>query len=91
MLVAEDYENLAAVAIAGLAGEIVLYGPAGASSGASNDQTEATRWLVRARQATLPYDPDVFEHGQASDRGSERMRSAFHAAVQEDSERLLSE
>lgn len=92
IVTAAGYRDLAALCLAGLAGEMALYGgPQSVSSGSSVDQAAATRWLVRARQATLPYDPDVLEQGQESDRGSERMRSALHAAVQEESARLLTE
>jgi cell division protease FtsH len=85
------YRDLAALCLAGLAAEMVIYGPQGVSSGSSSDQAEATQWLIRARDAQLAYDPDVFESGRASDRGSERMRGASHAGVEQDAARLLVE
>ena len=39
----------------------------------------------------MPYDRDVLERGHESDRGSERMRAALHAAVEDDAARLLAE
>jgi cell division protease FtsH len=91
IVTAAGYRDLAALCLAGLGGELVIYGPDGVSSGSSSDRLEASRWLLRAREARLPYDPEVFESGQSSDRGSERMRSAVHAAVEEQAARLLTE
>ena len=86
-----EYRTLAGLCLAGLAGEILIYGPKRCVFRLSADQAAATRWLLRARQAVQAYDPDVLETGQDSDRGSERMRSVLHAWVQEESERLLAE
>jgi AAA+ superfamily predicted ATPase len=88
---AGEFRSLAGMALAGLGAEMVLYGAAGASSGASRDQVKATEWLIQSREATLPYDRDVLERGHESDRGSERMRAALHAAVEDDGARLLAE
>ena len=88
---AAGFRDLAGMALAGLAAEMLLYGAEGVSSGSSADQAKATGWLLRSREVAMPYDRDVLERGQESDRGSERMRAALHAAVEDDAARLLAE
>jgi hypothetical protein len=91
IVTATGFRDLAALSLAGLAGESVFYGPAGVSLGSTHDQGEATRWLIRSRDLRLPYDRDVLEQGHESDRGSERMRAALHVAVEDEGTRLLAE
>ncbi len=91
ILDAAGLRDLAGMALAGLAGEMICYGPTGVSIGPSGDRTNATRWLIRAREVCLPYDPDVLESGSESDRGSERMRAATHTTIEADASRLLAE
>lgn len=85
------FRDLAAMCLAGIASEQIIYGADGVSSGSGSDQAEATHWLIRAREAARPYDREVLERGQASDRGSERMRGDLYAAAAEDAARLLTE
>lgn len=85
------FRDLAALALAGLAGELIWFGVDHISDGPSKDRAQATSWLTRWRETTLPYDPDVLEHGMESDRGSERMRAAIHAEIEQESAKLLAE
>jgi SpoVK/Ycf46/Vps4 family AAA+-type ATPase len=85
------FRDLAAMALAGLAGELICYGVDHISDGSSRDRAQATTWLTKWREATLPYDPDVLEQGSMSDHGSERMRAAIHAEIEQESAKLLAE
>jgi len=73
------FRDLAAMCLAGMAGEQIIYGADGVSCGSGTDQAEATLWLVRSRETARPYDREFLERGQASDRGSERMRGDLYA------------
>lgn len=91
LVTAAGLRDLAAMSLAGLAGELLFYGADGVSHGSSEDQAGATRWLIRSREAAMPYNRDVMERGSESDRGSERMRAALHAGIEDDAARLLAE
>lgn len=91
IVTAVGFRDLAGFALAGLAGELILFGPDGVSVGSSSDRADATRWLIQAREVAAPYERDVLEFGHESDRGSERMRAALHAALEVDAARLLGE
>jgi hypothetical protein len=90
IVTAVGFRNLAGFALAGLAGELILFGPDDVSVGSSTDRADA-RWLIQAREVAAPHDRDVLEFGHESDRGSERMRAAVHAAVEVNAARLLAE
>lgn len=85
------FRDLAGMALAGVASELLWYGVEHVSEGTATDRESATSWLIKAREVALPYDPDVLERGHMSDRGSERMRAAIHAAVERDAAELLTD
>ena len=75
--------GLAELALAGDVAEVVVFGPGGGSEGSEHDKARATELLWGLIQARKPYHPTVLEQGQASDRGSERMRAGWHAEVEQ--------
>jgi ATPases of the AAA+ class len=91
IVTAGDYVDMAAMHLAAIAGDTISGGAASVSGGSANDRARATEWLVRAREAGLPYHPEVLERGTDSDRGSERMRAATHASLEDDAHQLLTE
>ena len=86
------YRSLAGMALASLACER-LFGTDGdgIAAGSSGDRAKATEWLRRSLELALPYDRDILERGHESDRGSERMRAALHASIEEAATDLLAE
>ena len=89
LITAADYEDLAGMALAGMAGEIVVGGWGAVTQGAAIDRAGATQLLTDAWNAGRPIDASVFEQGARSDRGSERMRAGTHVVVEEAASRLL--
>ena len=77
----------AAIALAGLAGEELLYGTDGIGVGTTSDITRATKSLRRlandlaASERLGPIDVDELESGQNSDRGAEPMRADLYDTV----------
>jgi SpoVK/Ycf46/Vps4 family AAA+-type ATPase len=74
--------RLAEVALAGQAAEVLAYGNAGRAAGNGSDKYKATELLFEFLRTQHPYDPAALESGESSDRGSERMRSGWHAEVE---------
>jgi ATP-dependent Zn protease len=79
---AERLRELATIALAGIAGDRLTGGPDAVSNGSAADRTGATQYLIELVGLGLTYDPASLESGGSSDRGSERMRAALHAAVE---------
>ncbi len=77
----------AAIALAGLAGEELLYGADGVGVGVTGDVSRATKALrrlagdVAGSERLGPVDADGLESGVRSDRGSEPMRADLYDAV----------
>jgi hypothetical protein len=87
------YRSLAGMALASLACErlFATEGSNGIAAGSSGDRAAATEWLRKSLELALPYDRDVLERGHDSDRGSERMRAALHASIEDAASDLLAE
>ena len=84
------YRDLAGMALASVACErLFASDDLGIAAGSGGDRAKATAWLRRSLEIGLPYDQDVLESGQSSDRGSERMRAALHASIEEAASELL--
>jgi ATP-dependent Zn protease len=79
---AQRLRELATIALAGIAGDRLTGGPDAVSNGSAADRTGATQYLIELVGLGLTYDPASLESGGSSDRGSERMRAALHAAVE---------
>jgi SpoVK/Ycf46/Vps4 family AAA+-type ATPase len=73
---------LAEVGLAGQAAETIVYGSPGRAAGEGSDKYRATGFLLEVLRTQHPYDPAALESGESSDRGSERMRSGWHAEVE---------
>ena len=78
----ESLRRHAELALAGTAGELIASGPHWLSEGGHHDRMEATSLLLQVVAITKPYAIEAFEAGQMSDRGSERIRAAWHAEVE---------
>jgi len=74
--------RLAEVGLAGQAAEVLTYGSAGLAAGLASDKYKATSLLLEVLRTQHPYDPVALEAGEASDRGSERMRAGWHAELE---------
>jgi hypothetical protein len=86
------YRHLAGMALASVACErLFASDDLGIAAGSSGDRAKATEWLRRSLEIGLPYDRDVLESGHSSDHGSERMRAALHASIEEAASDLLTE
>lgn len=85
---ADRLRRMAGVALAGMAAEELLDRNAGPGDGSILDLYKATQLLMRRDAVTSFVDVDAFEDGSRSDRGSERMRAALHARVEQEAAAL---
>ena len=82
---AADVQSLrrhAEMALAGVAAEQVCYGTSLVTEGSHHDKAEATDLLSRLLAIGRPYAIEALEAGTLSDRGSERIRAAWHAELE---------
>jgi hypothetical protein len=82
---------MAGVALAGMVAEQLLDRTAGPGDGGILDLSKATQLLMRRDSVTSFVDVDAFEDGSRGDRGSERMRAALHARVEQEAGSLMAE
>jgi SpoVK/Ycf46/Vps4 family AAA+-type ATPase len=77
-----ELRHLTEMSLAGEAAEYLCFGPDGRTAGGLCDKQQVSEYTSELLKISKPYASDALEAGAMSDRGSERMRAAWHAEIE---------